>query len=283
MGLETVTYISDLNPLWPLGTLPDRKSEGDNHLRNIKSSLLNTFSAITGAVTATHVEINYLSGVTSNVQVQLNAKAPTASPTFTGTVVLPAATSIGTVTAAEILALSGVSSAIQTQLNGKGAIAGQAWTGAHNFTGGSVTVPTLPPGSTGNGAASVDYANALAFASALPGISAATAGKVTGNNGVTAGWVYPYLPIVDVTGTSATATASNRYRLKNVAATTLTLPASPSDGDIVAVNVLNGLATNVIARNGQLLFGLAEDHTLDTPAFPMALEFRTGYGWGLLT
>ena len=74
MGLETVTYISDLNPLWPLGS--DPKSNGDNHVRNLKSSLLNTFAAITGPVTVTQLEINYLSGVTSNVQVQLNAKAP---------------------------------------------------------------------------------------------------------------------------------------------------------------------------------------------------------------
>jgi hypothetical protein len=37
-------------------------------------------------VTATTAELNYVDGVTSNVQTQLNAKAPTASPTFTGTV-----------------------------------------------------------------------------------------------------------------------------------------------------------------------------------------------------
>lgn len=40
-------------------------------------------------VTATATEVNYTDGVTSAIQTQLNAKAPTASPTFTGTVVLP--------------------------------------------------------------------------------------------------------------------------------------------------------------------------------------------------
>ncbi|MDR6768617.1 hypothetical protein J2W88_003921 [Acidovorax delafieldii] len=281
MGLETVTYISDLNPLWPLGTLPDRKSEGDNHLRNIKSSLLNTFSAITGAVTATHVEINYLSGVTSNVQVQLNAKAPTASPTFTGTVVLPAATSIGTVTAAEILALSGVSSAIQTQLNGKGAIAGQTWTGAHNFTGATVTVPTATAGDATNNAASTAFVASTAFAAALPG-QTGNAGKFVYTDGSAASWRFPYLKPVSVTGTSQTAVAGNAYRLQNVAATTLTLPASPSDGDVVGVYAVNLLQTNVIARNGQSICGLAEDMTIDTPYFPIVLEFRTGYGWGFV-
>ena len=49
----------------------------------------------------------------------LTSYAPKASPTFTGTVGLPATTSIGSVSATEIGYLDGVSSAIQTQLNGK--------------------------------------------------------------------------------------------------------------------------------------------------------------------
>jgi hypothetical protein len=47
------------------------------------------------------------------------AYAPTASPTFTGTVTLPSATSIGTVTSTEIGYLDGVTSSIQTQLDTK--------------------------------------------------------------------------------------------------------------------------------------------------------------------
>ncbi len=39
MGLETgVTQISDLNPLWPLGS--DVKSQGDEHIRLIKVAML---------------------------------------------------------------------------------------------------------------------------------------------------------------------------------------------------------------------------------------------------
>jgi len=40
-------------------------------------------------VTATTVELNYVDGVTSNIQAQLDAKAPLASPTFTGTATIP--------------------------------------------------------------------------------------------------------------------------------------------------------------------------------------------------
>lgn len=57
----------------------------------------------------------------TDLQTVLNAKAPAAGPTFTGTVVLPSTTSIGTVTNVEIGYLSGVTSSIQTQLGGKAA------------------------------------------------------------------------------------------------------------------------------------------------------------------
>ena len=43
------------------------------------------------AVTATAAELNHTDGVTSSIQTQLNAKAPTASPTFTGTANIPTA------------------------------------------------------------------------------------------------------------------------------------------------------------------------------------------------
>ena len=47
---------------------------------------------IMDGVTATTAELNYVDGVTSAIQTQLDAKAPTASPTFTGTVTVPGLT-----------------------------------------------------------------------------------------------------------------------------------------------------------------------------------------------
>lgn len=64
MGLETVTYISDFNQANPDGAT-DLKSEGDNHIRNIKKGVLNTFPNINGEVTASQSEINPLVGVTA--------------------------------------------------------------------------------------------------------------------------------------------------------------------------------------------------------------------------
>jgi hypothetical protein len=74
-------------------------------------------SATIGSVTNT--EIGYLSGVTSAIQTQIDTKAPSAAPTFTGSVVLPSSTSIGDVDGTEIGYLNGVSSNIQTQLDAK--------------------------------------------------------------------------------------------------------------------------------------------------------------------
>lgn len=71
MALETATYISGLVAVNPLST--DPKSQGDDHLRLIKSVLLNSFPGVSGAVTATHTELNYVAGVTSGIQSQLNA------------------------------------------------------------------------------------------------------------------------------------------------------------------------------------------------------------------
>jgi hypothetical protein len=48
-------------------------------------------------LTATATELNYTDGVTSSIQTQLDTKAPSASPTFTGTVTIPAATVTGDV------------------------------------------------------------------------------------------------------------------------------------------------------------------------------------------
>ena len=64
MGLETGTYISDLNSSNPVAG--DPVNEGDDHIRLVKSTVKATFPSITGAVSATHTELNLLDGVTAN-------------------------------------------------------------------------------------------------------------------------------------------------------------------------------------------------------------------------
>ena len=54
---------------------------------------------IMDGVTATAAEINYVDGVTSNVQTQLNTKAPSSSPTLSGTITITGGTQSWTVSA----------------------------------------------------------------------------------------------------------------------------------------------------------------------------------------
>ena len=187
MALESATYIDGLVITNPTGA--DAKSTSDDHHRLIKSTIKATFPNITGAVTPTHTELNFVDGVTSAIQTQIDSKAPIASPTFTGTPAAPTAT-LGTNT---------------TQL-----------------------------------------ATMAAVQAAIANVNAQVATVVA-----------------VVSGTSQAAVAGSHYILTNVAATTVTLPATPASGDTVWVTWTNTLTTNVIARNGQTIMGLAEDMTLD--------------------
>jgi len=65
MALETgVTYIDDLVDTNPTAT--DDPSEGDDHIRNIKTAVQGSFPSLgSAAVTATAAELNIMDGVTS--------------------------------------------------------------------------------------------------------------------------------------------------------------------------------------------------------------------------
>lgn len=244
MTVEIAQHPTQLNAALPPQS--DIVREGAGHLRLLKTVVKTTFPNLGGAWNATQTEANYIVGVTSPIQAQINSKGAitgqtwTGAHVFSGTATLPAATTIGAVTAAELAHLSGVTSPIQTQfaakaslsgatytgahnysgassvtlpaatsigsitatelgyvdgvtapiqaqLGGKADIAGESYTGTHDFTGAFIAVPTLPPGSSGSGAASVAYANALAFASSLPA-QPGNAGKFVKTNGAVANW-----------------------------------------------------------------------------------------------
>lgn len=64
----------------------------DNTAIGVSTASTGNFSTLSinsTAITATAEELNYTDGVTSNIQTQLNTKAPIASPTFTGSVTIP--------------------------------------------------------------------------------------------------------------------------------------------------------------------------------------------------
>ena len=83
MTVESASYISQLDATLPLPG--DKKREGDNHLRLVKTVLKTQFPNFgTAAMTATTTELNYVVGVTSGIQSQINTKATKAGDTYTG-------------------------------------------------------------------------------------------------------------------------------------------------------------------------------------------------------
>lgn len=79
MPLESATYIADLTATNPDGL--DQRSTADDHLRLIKAVLKATFPNANGAINATVAQMNYLVGVTSAIQTQLDSKLASASYT----------------------------------------------------------------------------------------------------------------------------------------------------------------------------------------------------------
>ncbi|MDE1997652.1 MAG: hypothetical protein KGI52_01865 [Burkholderiales bacterium] len=142
MTVETALYPSQFNTNWP--TAADMVSEGDNHLRLIKIVDKTTWPNVAGAVSASHIELNYLVGVTSGIQAQLNTKGAIAGQTWTGTHVFPSTTTVGPLTPTTQGYLSTVTSDAQAQINSKGAIAGQTWTGTHVFPSTTTVGPLTP-------------------------------------------------------------------------------------------------------------------------------------------
>lgn len=80
MPVETGTTLSNLDDSWPLSG--DNLHEGDDHLRLIKSILKSQFPGSDGdglksVIVATETELNYLDGVSSKIQDQLNTLSNT--------------------------------------------------------------------------------------------------------------------------------------------------------------------------------------------------------------
>lgn len=87
---------------------------------------------------------------------------------------------------------------------------------------------------------------------------------------------------VNVISSNTTASSRNLYVL--TATLTLTLPASPSNGDSVKISNRSGVATATIGRNSEKIMGAAEDLTIDrlNAGFEM-IYTGSAQGWVIIS
>ncbi len=109
MALETFSYITSLNASNPIHATDD-VSQGDDHIRGVKSTLLSTFPNLDAAVTCTPTEANRLTGLTGLTGT--GELVASISPTFTGALTAAAivATTYDGIAAADLLDKSAVES-----------------------------------------------------------------------------------------------------------------------------------------------------------------------------
>lgn len=95
---------------------------------------------------------------------------------------------------------------------------------------------------------------------------------------------YDVPSIVIVSGTTQLAAAGFQYVLTNTGASTVvTLPPAPLDGDIIWITNVTSRTDSVIARNGEILQGVAEDMTINVANVNIQLRFiNSTIGWRIL-
>lgn len=242
---------------------------GGFNLSNVASAAI---SAITGSptiasptLTGTPLSVTAAPG-TNNTQIATTAFvatsfAPINSPTFTGTVTIPSGASIADYATLLSPALTG-----------------------------TPTAPTAVVGTNTTQIATTAFVTATSFVSALPG-QAGNAGKFVTTDGTNASWADAVTPTGTQTLTNKTirqtvseisgnTNATTGVQYVFTASLTLTLPASPTVGDVVSFANNSGTSTCVIGRNGSNIMSLAENLTIDATTAPIDLMYASASrGW----
>ena len=132
---------------------------------------------ILDGVTATTAELNYVDGVTSAIQTQLDAKAPTASPTFTGTVTVPGLTTTADISFGDNdKAIFGAGSDLQIYHDGSNSYIDDQGTGRLRLRGAADIILAHPTNGetyatfSANGAVSLRYDDSIKLATTSTGI-----------------------------------------------------------------------------------------------------------------
>jgi hypothetical protein len=270
--VNAVTYIADL---------------GSNSLSvtnlGAVSAIITTLTA--GLITATSANITNLTATTLTLT---NALRPsqggtgqTGTPT-NGQLLIGNGTNftLNTLNGGPGVGITNSAGSITITATGTGFIASVNATSPLQSTGTQSITISLPSASNGQLLIGNGSGFSVAGLTAGTGVSITnSAGSITISASTTTG-----LPTVTVTASTAiTAAAGINYVLTGASAVTVTLPASPTISDTIYVTVANSLTTNVIARNGKPIQGIAEDMTLNAPYASAQLRFTDNTeGWVLV-
>jgi hypothetical protein len=179
MPLETGTFISDLVPTNP--TPGDAKSQGDDHIRFVKSAVKATFPNVSGAVNATHTELNYVVGLTAQAAAKDGSNLTTPAPGDSTTKI---ATTAFVMNAALTSSLPGQAGNGGKFLYTDGTNA--VWRQAYPTLSGSTAGKVLTNDGVGT-----------SWVQAIPPISSGVVGQYLSNDGANTVWATPsaYLPL----------------------------------------------------------------------------------------
>lgn len=257
-------------------------------------------SATLTTLTVTSANITTLSGTNFSATSLTLGNALRVSQGGTGTSLTPSngqlligngtGYALSTLTAGPGVAISNAAGSITITASGSGLVSSVSATSPLQATAGSsvtISIASAIPvslGGTGQTSAPTNgqllIGNGSSFV--LSTLTAGTGISVTNSSGsITIASTGGGLPAINVTSSTAiTAVAGNHYVLTAGSAATVTLPSSPSSGDVVWVTVGNGRTDNVIARNSQNINSLAENMTVDSAYAGIQLRYADATrGW----
>lgn len=172
MTVEAVTYVGDLNPLVPTGS--EAKSQGDDHIRNIKEAVSNSFAGFLGAILVTGAD-----GGPANAYTLTPADP---LPSYTSrmlAVFVPTAANTGAAT----LNISGLGAKPILSVSGIPLVAGDLTAGRFYSTfydGASFRLDNVTQ----------NYVDQLVISGTVPGVNDPTnAGKVFSTTGTVGQWI----------------------------------------------------------------------------------------------
>ena len=220
----------------------------------------------------------------SDLQSYLTAESDTLDSVTTRGATTTNAVTVGALTASSIIKSGGTASQF---LKADGSVDSSVYLTSYTETdtldsvtgrGASTTNAVTVGGATVNGNLSVT--GTIADSSGDVG----TSGQILSSTGTGTNWIAAPTGGGGTTYTiqeiSTNTTAQKDYLYVMRASLTLTLPASPSVGDKVAVANMSGTITPVVARNGNLIAGLAEDMTIDVDSISVEFIYSgANEGW----